>query len=150
MERAITFQKEFTELVIGNLKERFPDRGLTLCFKALAPCSFPSGVELKSYGFTEIEALANFYGETKTHETGDMLYPLIDKVALIREYQYFRAQACHEWKGRSLLDTWVSIGRNITTRDKYPMLLRLAHISMLQCSRTAACERGFSTDQDKS
>ena len=29
-------------------------------------------------------------------------------------------------------------------REKYPMLLRLAHVALLQCCSTACCERGFS------
>ncbi|KAH7279663.1 hypothetical protein KP509_37G029100 [Ceratopteris richardii] len=129
MEKAIASQKDFTNIVIENLMERFPDRGITSCFKALAPCTFPSGLEMK---------------KRKQLESGELLDPLIDIVVVKREYQYSKAQASFEWKGRSLRDTWVAIGRNSTTREKYPMLLKLSHISMLQSSSTAACESGFS------
>ncbi|KAH7279672.1 hypothetical protein KP509_37G030000, partial [Ceratopteris richardii] len=144
MEKAIASQKEFTNIVIENLMERFPHRGITSCFKALAPCTFPSGLEMKSYGYKEIDTLARFYGERKQLESGELLDPLIDIVVVKREYQYSKAQASFDWKGRSLRDTWVAIGRNSTTCEKYPMLLKFAHISMLQSSSIAACESGFS------
>ncbi|KAH7279676.1 hypothetical protein KP509_37G030300, partial [Ceratopteris richardii] len=139
MEKAIASQKEFTNIVIENLMEHFHDRGITSCFKALAPCTFPSGLEMKSYGYKEIDLLARFYGERKQLESGELLDPLIDIVVVKREYQYSKTQASFEWKGRSLRDTWVAIGRNSTTREKYPMLLKLAHISMLPSSTTTAC-----------
>ncbi|KAH6554870.1 hypothetical protein KP509_1Z300600 [Ceratopteris richardii] len=136
--------KEFTNIMIENLMEHFPHRGIISCFKALAPCTFPSGLEMKSYGYKEIDTLARFYGERKQLESGELLDPLIDIVVVKREYQYSKAQASFDWKGRSLRDTWVAIGRNSTTCEKYPMLLKLAHISMLQSSSIAACESGFS------
>ncbi|KAH7279667.1 hypothetical protein KP509_37G029500 [Ceratopteris richardii] len=132
MEKAIASQKEFTNIVIENLMERFPHRGITSCFKALAPCTFPSGLEMKSYGYKEIDTLARFYGERKQLQSGELLDPLIDIVVVKGEYQYSKAQASFDWKGRSLRDTW------------YPILLKLAHISMLQSSSIAACESGFS------
>ncbi|MCO5547158.1 hypothetical protein L7F22_000601 [Adiantum nelumboides] len=144
LEKAIVFQKEFCNLVIDNLLERFPDKDLVGCFKALAPCSFPKGKQLKNYGVAEIESLASYYGSAKFLKNKEQVGPWVDMVQVKKEYQYFKLQAPFEWEDRSLRDTWVSIARNPTTRAKYPMLLILAHLSMLQCASTASCKRGFS------
>ncbi|MCO5561009.1 hypothetical protein L7F22_014630 [Adiantum nelumboides] len=144
LEKAIVFQKEFCNLVIDNLLERFPDKDLVGCFKALAPCSFPKGRQLKNYGVAEIESLASYYGSAKFLKNKEQVGPWVDMVQVKKEYQYFKSQAPFEWEDRSLRDTWVSIARNPTTRAKYPMLLILAHLSMLQCASTTSCERGFS------
>ncbi|MCO5590901.1 hypothetical protein L7F22_044876 [Adiantum nelumboides] len=145
MDDAIVFQHEFSGFIICNLLERFPDMGLIECFKALSPCSFPTGVELRNYGFDKLNTLVAFYGEPKVLQNDELASALIDKICAKREYELWKAQAPYEWKGRSLRDAWLSIGRNSTTQEKYPVLLKLAHFAMLQCASTAACERGFST-----
>ncbi|MCO5608785.1 hypothetical protein L7F22_063001 [Adiantum nelumboides] len=143
LELVVAFQMQFSQFIIANLRERFPDIGLLECFKALSPCCFPSGIAYKHFGYDMIEKLLAFYGETKKWH-GEDVGSLIDKICAKREYDVFREQAPYEWKGRGLRETCLSIGRNPTTREKYPMLLRLAEIAMLQCSSTVACERGFS------
>ena len=66
MEATIQFQKQFCNLIILNLKERFLESGMVSCFKLLAPASFPKAkLQLRTYGLLEIEILASFYGEEK-------------------------------------------------------------------------------------
>ncbi|MCO5594402.1 hypothetical protein L7F22_048432 [Adiantum nelumboides] len=143
MDAAISFQKQFSQFIVANLRQRFPDMGLLSSFKALSPCCFPTGIAYRNFGYDMIDNLLSFYGEPKVLH-GETIDPLVSKVNAKREYDVFREQAHYEWKGRGLKYVWLSIGRNPTTREKYPTLLKLAELAMLQCASTASCERGFS------
>ena len=145
LEAAIQFQKQFCNVIIANLKETFPQSGIVLYFKILSPATFPrSKPQLRTFGSTEISTLESFYGETKFFEDGCEIDALVSMNKLRGEFQLFKAQAQHEWQDRSIRDSWVAIGRNATQAAKYPNLLTLAHICMIQYGSTTICERGFS------
>ena len=110
MEAAIQFQKQFCNLIILNLKERFPESGMVSCFKLLAPASFPKAkLQLRTYGLLEIEILASFYGGEKNCGDGGKLDAFVNGEQLRREFQLFKAQALYEWQDQNARDTWVSI-----------------------------------------
>ncbi|MCO5565151.1 hypothetical protein L7F22_018824 [Adiantum nelumboides] len=145
LESCIVFQKAFVNCIIENLRQRFSDNGVMGCFKSIAPCSFPKKREVfRDFGNLELEKLVDFYGVEKVSASGVRYGSLVQKLETKREYQYFKLQAPFEWSEWSLKDTWVAIAKNSTMKEKYPMLLTLANIALLQCCSTAACERGFS------
>lgn len=147
LQSAIDFQKQFSSFIIKNLKKRFKDSKILSSLKILSPCVFPLGGyrELKSFGDDDVDNLVNFYGKSKKLDNNnETIEPFIDSLSFRREFTRFKMQVSNEWKGKSLRETWLNIGSNETWREKYPNMLKLAKVALLQCSSTAACERGFS------
>lgn len=99
---------------------------------------------MKNYGGVEIDALVNYFARAHTFADGMQVGPLIDERSLRKEFHVFKIQGASDWKGKTLRDAWCLIGKSDCWREKYPNLLCLAQIAMLQCCSTAVCERGFS------
>ena len=94
-------------------------------------------------GLNELETLGNFYGIQKMIDR-KAFSPITHHDKLYDVYALFKRQATTEWLGRDCLDVWGMINCNYAWKEKLPELLKLSLIGLIQCSSTAACERGFS------
>ena len=144
---AIQFQTLFSKALIETIKKRLQDP-VTLCaLNMLSPMNMSIGstsiLAQKTMGLNELKTLGNFYGIQKMVD-GKAFSPIIDNDKLYDEYAIFKRQATTEWLGRDFLDVWGMINCNDVWKEKLPELLKIALIGLIQCSSTAACERGFS------
>ncbi|EFJ08511.1 hypothetical protein SELMODRAFT_428911 [Selaginella moellendorffii] len=103
-----------------DLEEDSEATGILSKFHFLAPINLPSSVhELKAFG-------------------------MINEAELAEEYSLWKIIASEEWKGKTFVDVWGMIYAHSIWTKKYPNLLKLAMVGMVQCCNIASCECGFS------
>ncbi|EFJ11297.1 hypothetical protein SELMODRAFT_426481 [Selaginella moellendorffii] len=123
LEEVLEFQKNFGTSLLEGIRTRLQDSeatGILSKFHFLAPINLPSSVrELKAFG-------------------------MINEAELAEEYSLWKIIASVEWKGKTFMDVWGMIYAHSIWTKKYPNLLKLAMVGMVQCCNTASCERGFS------
>ncbi|XP_024522352.1 uncharacterized protein LOC9646126 [Selaginella moellendorffii] len=136
LEEVLEFQKNFGTSLLEGIRTRLQDSeatGILSKFHFLAPINLPSSVrELKAFGKFEVQELGKFY-------TG-----MINEAELAEEYSLWKIIASEEWKGKTFVDVWGMIYAHSIWTKKYPNLLKLAMVGMVQCCNTASYERGFS------
>ena len=93
-------------------------------------------------GLIHLKTLGHFHCVEKIIEE-KMFKPIINNDKLYYEYAIFKRQATTEWLKRDFLDVWNIIDCSKVYREKLLKLLNLSFIGLLQCSSTAAYERGF-------
>ncbi|EFJ10275.1 hypothetical protein SELMODRAFT_427395 [Selaginella moellendorffii] len=123
LEEVLEFQKNFGTSLLEGIRTRLQDSeatGILSKFHFLAPINLPSSVrELKAFG-------------------------MINEAELAEEYSLWKIIASEEWKGKTFVDVWGMIYAHSIWTKKYPNLLKLAMVGMVQCCNIASCERGFS------
>ena len=91
----------------------------------------------------ELELLCGQYGVEREIE-GRKIPPLVNSIAIKREFFAFKLQANMDWSDKSFKDVWSMITWNHTLKAKYENFLVLAEIARVQCISTASWEKAFS------
>ena len=100
-------------------------------------------VGLANWGVVALELLCAQFG-VEREIGGRKIPPLVNSIAIKREFFAFKLQATTDWLDKSFKDVWSMITWNHTLKVKYENLLVLAEIARVQCISTASCERAFS------
>ncbi len=120
---AVAFQKQFALAVCNTLECRFEDNHIMAAFKVLGPTNMHSKqVGLANWEVIDLELLCGQYGVE--HEIGGRkIPPLINSIAIKREFFAFKLQAITYWSDKSFKDVWSMITWNHTLKLKYVNLL---------------------------
>ena len=101
---AVAFQKHFALAVCNALESRFEDNHIMTTFKVLAPINMLSRqIGLDNLGVVDLELLCGQY-ELEHEISGKKISPLINSVAIKREFFTFKLQAITDWLDKSFKD----------------------------------------------
>jgi hypothetical protein len=101
---AVAFQKHFALAVYNVLECRFEDNHIMAAFKVLDPTNMPSKqVGLANWGMVDLELLCGQYG-VEREIGGRKIPPLINLIAIKREFFAFKFQATTDWLDKSFKD----------------------------------------------
>lgn len=140
------------------MRDRFPAQQLFNAFHIFSPASFPdpqAGDELRDfsqkYGLSELNKLLEHYGKQKKGRDDTVFPPLVDSDEARTEWKELK-HVLLTFKGRDPTPPMSGVLKILSTeepyKDSYPNLLLLLQIAVVQPLNTAACERGFSCQND--
>ena len=140
-----SFVKDYSLAMIKAINSRFPDFELFSSFKIFDPNELPDiEDDLNLYGWSEIEFLDNFYGDTKL--VNDEYCEIVEKGKLIEEWNSlkFHLQSC-----KNIEMNFVEIWKYIFDTDdnfsfNYPNSTIIIKIALLIPFSNAHVERIFS------
>ena len=138
-QEVATTQETFLESLVRNLEDRFPSMPLLQVFTVLDPKNLPASTDnLASNRVKEIEILGDHFGTPiGTHS------PIVDIEELTTEWYKFKGLVHANYRQQNKSTLWGIISER--HRDSFPNLQKLACAAIVVPVSTAACERGFST-----
>ncbi|MCO5553189.1 hypothetical protein L7F22_006710 [Adiantum nelumboides] len=144
LHKALDFQFKYAKKLCECLEKRFVDNSILHAIKILVPAQHPMHERLlKEYGNDECDKIASFYGDAK--KVGHVSFaPIIDGDAFKVEFRKFKRQAGIDYSLMSLIEAASLLVNNATWKDVFPNISKVSQIALVQCCRSAICERGFS------
>jgi len=114
----VMFQKQFALAVCNALKSRFEDNHIMAMFRVLGSRNMPSKqVGLASWRVVDLDLLCGQYGVDCEIEKRRMI-PIVNFVAIKREFFAFKLQATTDWLDKRFKDVWSIITWNYTLKVK--------------------------------
>ena len=125
----------FLDLVVENLKSRFPQTTLISGMAILDPRSLPvDNSDLASYGIQELDQLVQHFTQSPELQITQ---------SCKEEWPCLKQLASFSYQSHSMEDFWAVVAQK--HKDQFPCLLKLAHACLTLPVSTVCCERGFST-----
>ncbi|GAQ92582.1 hypothetical protein KFL_010610020 [Klebsormidium nitens] len=158
LQGSFDYMEEYARAVVKELRDRFPARELFNAFHIFSPAAFPDPKaedELRDFaqkfGVTELNKLLEHFGEQKVGRDDVIFPPLVDSDEARTEWKELK-HVLLTLKGREPTPPMAGVLKILSTeepyKDSYPNLLLLLQIAIVQPLNTAACERGFSCQND--
>ena len=144
---SLGFMKDFTEQVITQLKDQFPDNDVLKLFGIFHPNRLPkkSVPHWGSYGDSQIAELIKLFGVDKTDKSGAVHEALIDPALLKEEWPEFKLfmdDDCRDFKRIS--DVTEAVVGNSTYASAFPTIMTLLLFFSVIPMSNAIVERIFS------
>ena len=135
--------RQFAEMIVANLVERFPSLPIWSSFKVFDPSSYPTTVSsMRRFGQVDVDILIEHFGTLKVSNEGDC-NPIIDRSAFLREWPIFKRSVFDNYRGLTFKELAFEI---IVNRVRsFPVIAKLLQFILVLPTSSVACERGFST-----
>ena len=144
-EQFRSIKEKFLDLLIDNLRSRFPDNGILYSFSILDPQNLPLESDMASYGNDQLEVLCAHYGTAKlVVGSEEKVPPLVEPTSLKDEWVTFKQLLSKNYRSCSLQSMAAKLFQSDVVKEQYPGMLTLLAISLTLPVSTVDCERGFS------
>ena len=134
--------RNFTEAVVQNLEDRFPDLPIWSAFKILDPQSYPSkATSLRDFGKKEVITIVDHFCTPKFGD-GIEYDEIIDQALFQREWPVFKRSVYDNYRSLSFKE----LAKEIITQKKasFPTISKLLKLIIVLPMSSVPCERGFS------